>query len=193
MRSKSRKITCTKRGVFMTADSRHWIGRRRVAGPIRLRSIGRRYSDGATLVEIRFKTIHGNYQSELFEYSYLQPERWKDIKIRLGDQGYRWPDDPKVSTGILKELTSVHPQPTFVLASAPGWYGEDFVLPDEVFSANDKKIDIRIDPESDGHIGVFALGDGSLTGWQETVGIPARKSSCMRVAIAAPFAAPAAP
>ena len=28
------------------------------------------------------------------------------------------------------------------------------------------------------------------TGWQETVGVPARKSSCMRVAIAAAFAAP---
>ena len=164
MKTKSSKITCTKRGVFMTTDSKHWIGRRRVAGPIRLKSIGRRYSDGATLVEIRFKTIHGNYQSELFEYSYLQPERWKDIKARLGDQGYRWPDDPKVSTGILRELASVQPEPTFVFASAPGWHGADFVLPDEVFSAQDKKMDIRIDPEADGHIGLFARGKGSLTG-----------------------------
>jgi hypothetical protein len=31
MKTKSSKITCTKRGVFMTTDCKHWIGRRRVA------------------------------------------------------------------------------------------------------------------------------------------------------------------
>ena len=64
------------------------------------------------------------------------------------------------------------------------------MLPGKVFSPPGSGTDYRIDPKSHAHIGAFVCGKGSLEGWQETVAKPARKSSCLRVAIAAAFAAP---
>jgi len=64
------------------------------------------------------------------------------------------------------------------------------VLPDKVFSPPGSGTDYRIDPKSPAHIGAFVCGKGSLEGWQEAVAKPWKKSSCLRVAIAAAFAAP---
>jgi putative DNA primase/helicase len=66
------------------------------------------------------------------------------------------------------------------------------VLPDAVFSPQERKTDYRIDPDSHAHVGAFKCGKGSLKGWQQTVAKVAKKSSCLRVAIAAAFAAPLA-
>jgi Domain of unknown function (DUF927) len=63
-------------------------------------------------------------------------------------------------------------------------------LPGKVFGPHGSGTEYRIDPDSDAHIGAFVCGKGTLEGWQETVAKPARKSSCLRVAIAAAFAAP---
>ena len=161
-----------------------------MADPIKVRSIGTRLADKVTLVEIKFKTIHGDYRSEMFPFSCLQRERWGEIKVRVGDQGYQWPEDRNVSNEILRQLAAKQPKRRFFLVSAPGWYQSEFVLPGKVFSPPGCKTDYRIDPDSDAHIGAFVCGKGSLEGWQKTVAKPARKSSCLRVAIAAAFAAP---
>ena len=70
-------ITRTREGVFLTAGDKCT----RVANPIKVRSIGTRLADKVTLVEIKFKTIHGDQRSEMFPFSYLQRERWGEIKI----------------------------------------------------------------------------------------------------------------
>jgi uncharacterized protein (DUF927 family) len=142
------------------------------------------------LVEIEFKTVDGEYRSKMFEFFYLQPERRREIKIQLGDEGYRWPQDTHFSNEIVKQLAATDPKRRFILVSAPGWYKSEFVLPDKVFSPLGRGTDFRIDPDADGHLGAFVCGDGSLEGWQRTVAKPARKLSCLRVAIAAAFAAP---
>jgi hypothetical protein len=67
MRKTAFTITRKSDGVFLTVGDKCT----RVADPIRLRSIGTRLSDKVTMVEIRFKTIHGDYRSEMFEFSYL--------------------------------------------------------------------------------------------------------------------------
>ena len=95
-----------------------------------------------------------------------------------------------VSNEILRQLAAEQPKRRFVLVSAPGWYQPEFVLPGKVFSPPGSGTDYRIDPDSHAHVGAFVCGKGSLEGWQETVAKPARKSSCLRVAIAAAFAAP---
>ena len=183
MSKKAFKITRRRDGVFLTDET----STTRVADPIRVRSIGTRWSDKVTLVEIRFKTIHGDYRSEMFEFSYLQPERRTEIKVRVGDQGYRWPEDRAVSNELLRQLAAKQPKCRFFLVSAPGWYETEFVLPGVVFSSRKPKTDYRIDPGSDAHIGPFVCAKGSLKGWQETVAKPAKKSSCLGVAIAASF------
>jgi hypothetical protein len=190
MRKKAFTITCTGDGVFLAQATPNGDNRIRVADPISVRSIGTRFSDKVTLAEIRFKTIHGDYRSELFEFSCLQPEKRAEIKVRVGDQGYRWPEDRDVSGEILRQLAAEHPKRRFVLVSAPGWYESEFVLPGTVFSPPKLGTDFRIDSTSDAHIGAFTCGKGSLKGWQEAVAKPARMSSCLRVAIAAVFAAP---
>src|SRR5258708_4688975 len=106
MRQKALEITCTRGGVFLAEATPNGDNHIRVADPIRVRSIGTRYSDKVTLVEIKFKTIHGDYRSEMFEFSYLQPERRTEIKVRVGDQGYQWPEDRSVANEILKQLAT---------------------------------------------------------------------------------------
>jgi uncharacterized protein (DUF927 family) len=179
-------ITRKRDGVFSTAGDEC----RRVADPIKVRSIGTRLADKVTLVEIKFKTIDGDARSETFPFSYLHRERWDKIKVRVGDQGYVWPEDRKVSNEILRQLAAEQPKCRFCQVSAPGWYQSEFVLPGRIFSPPGSGTDYRIDPDSDAYIGAFVCGKGSLEGWQETVAKPARKSSCLRVAIAAAFAAP---
>jgi uncharacterized protein (DUF927 family) len=183
-------ITRKRDGVFLTEKTAKGNKCSRVADPIRVRSIGTRWSDKVTLVEIRFKTIHGDYRSEMFEFSYIHPEKRAEIKARVGDQGYRWPEDRAVSNEILKQLAAARPKRRFVLVSAPGWYEPELVLPGKVFSPPGRKTDYRIDPASHAHVGAFKCGKGSLKSWQQTVATVAKKSSCLRVAIAAAFAAP---
>jgi hypothetical protein len=190
MRRTAFKITRTRDGVFMTERRSNGDKCAKVADPIRVRSIGTRLADRVTLFEIKFKTIHGDYRSEMFPFSYLQRERWGEIKVRVGDQGYQWPEDRNVSNELLRQLAARQPKRRFSLVSAPGWYQSEFVLPGKVFSPAERKTDYRIDPDSDAHIGLFVCGKVSLEGWQEAVAKPARKSSCLRVAIAAAFAAP---
>jgi hypothetical protein len=180
------RITRDDDGVFLTAGDKC----SRVADPISVRSIGTRLADKAILVEIKFKTIEGDTRSETFPFSYLHRERWDKIKVRVGDQGYVWPADRNVSNEILRQLATEQPKRRFVQVSAPGWYQPEFVLPGKVYGPPGSGTDYRIDPNSDAHIGAFVCGRGSLEGWQETVAKPARKSSCLRVAIAAAFAAP---
>ena len=179
----TKKITLSKEGVFLGDGVR-------VAEPIKIKAIGKRQADKKTLVEIEFKTVDGECCSKSLEFSYLQPERRREIKIRLGDEGYRWPQDSHISNEIVKQLAATVPKRRFILVSAPGWYELEFVLPDRVFSPVGRGTDYRIDPDSGSHLGAFQCGSGSLKGWQETVARPARKSSCLRVAIAAAFAAP---
>jgi hypothetical protein len=180
---KTCQIRLSKKGVLLADGTR-------VAEPIKVGAIGKRQSDKKTLVEIKFKTVDGEYCSKTFDFSYLQPERRREIKIQLGDEGYKWPQDAHISNEIVKRLASEEPNRRFILVSAPGWYESEFVLPDLVFSSPGRATDYRIDPDADGHLGAFLCGKGSLKGWQETVAKPARKSSCLRVAMAAAFAAP---
>jgi hypothetical protein len=179
-------ITCKRDGVFLTVGDKCI----RVADPIRVRSIGTRLADKVTLFEIKFETIDGDTRSETFPFSYLHRERWDKIKVRVGDQGYVWPEDRHVSDEILRQLAAERPKRRFVQVSAPGWYQPAFVLPGKVYGPPGSGTDYRIDPDSDAHVGAFACGKGSVEGWQEAVAKPARKSSCLRVAIAAAFAAP---
>jgi Domain of unknown function (DUF927) len=190
LEKKELNITSTTDGVFMTKNTEDGGRSTRVADPIEIRSIGTRQSDQTTFVEIRFKTIRGDYLTEILEFSYLQPERRRDIKIRVGDKGYRWPQDSHVSNEIVKHLASKEPKQRFILVSAPGWYESQFVLPDKVFSPPGRRTDFRIDPDAGAHVGAFVSGPGSLKGWREKVAKPAKKSSCLRVAIAAALAAP---
>ena len=95
-----------------------------------------------------------------------------------------------LSSAILDALERSQPKRTFKMVRAPGWYGSVFAIPGRVFAPGDDRSEIYIDPKSDTHVGAFVIGDGSLKEWQELVAKPSRKSSRLRLSIAAAFAAP---
>jgi uncharacterized protein (DUF927 family) len=122
--------------------------------------------------------------------SNLLPKNRDEIKNKLADLGYEWPEDGDLTSSILQKVATTRPKREFLMVSAPGWYDSAFVLPDKVFARGNKTPKICIDPKSDAHVGAFALGVGSLKGWRELVAKPSRQSSRLRLSIAAALAAP---
>jgi uncharacterized protein (DUF927 family) len=184
-------IELTARGVFQirttpAGDTK----RKKIARPIHLRAIGKRESDGATFAQIRFRTMHGDDRSEFFAMSNLLPKNRYEIKNKLADLGYEWPEDGDLTSSILQKVATTRPKREFLMVSAPGWYAPAFVIPGKVFASGNNKPEIYIDPNSDAHVGAFALGEGSLKGWQDLVAKPSRQSSRLRLSIAAALAAP---
>jgi putative DNA primase/helicase len=181
-------IELTRQGVFLT-NTPGGAGRKKIAAPIRLRAIGKK-ADGTTMAQIRFRTMHGDYRSEFFAMSNLLPKNRGEIKNKLADLGYEWPEDGDLTSSILQKVATSRPKREFRMVSAPGWYDSAFVLRNKVFAPGNKTPEIYIDPKSDAHVGAFALGEGSLKDWQEFVAKPSRQSSCLRLSIAAALAAP---
>jgi uncharacterized protein (DUF927 family) len=184
-------IELTSGGVFQISTTPGGdTERRKIARLIRLRAIGKRDSDGGTFAQLRFRTIHGDTRTEFVEFSNLLPENWQLIKNRLANLGYRWPKDEVLAQKLLDQIANGMPKERFRMVGAPGWYDSAFVIPNQVFARGDNEPEIYVDPNGDGHLGAFVLGEGSLKHWQEFVAKPSRQSSCLRLSIAAALAAP---
>jgi uncharacterized protein (DUF927 family) len=133
--------------------------------------------------------MHGDYRSELFTWSKLLPKNRHEIKNKLAELGYEWPENEAQTGEILKRVANAAPERQFRVVSAPGWYESVLVRPGQVFARGINKPEIYIDPKNDAHLGAFILGEGSLKGWQELVAKPSRQSSCLRLSIAAALGA----
>jgi uncharacterized protein (DUF927 family) len=184
-------IELTRHGVFQISMAP--VGkpaRKKIARLIRLRAIGKRESDDATFAQIRFRTMHRDYRSEFFAMSNLLPKKRHEIKNKLADLGYEWPENEGLSAAILHRVANTRPEREFRIVSAPGWCDSAFVIPDQVFAHGNNKPEIYIDPKTDAHVGAFILGEGSLKNWQELVAKPSRRSRCLRLSIAAALGAP---
>ena len=97
-------IELTRQGVFQIRTTRLATrSERKSRRPIRLRAIGKRKVDGVTFAQIRFRTMHGDYRSELFAMSNLLPKNRDEIKNKLADLGYEWPEDEALTGEILQE------------------------------------------------------------------------------------------
>jgi uncharacterized protein DUF927 len=79
------------------------------------------------------------------------------------------------------------PSRRFTFVGAPGWSGNSIVTPRRCYGGTKR---IVIDPESGAHLASYAKGSGSLKRWQGTVGRLAKKSTGLRLSIAAALAAP---
>jgi uncharacterized protein (DUF927 family) len=183
-------IELTKRGVFrIKVGPAGDIEKEKIAGPIRLRAIGEN-EDGDTLAQICFRTRHGAHRMEFFPSSTLLPENRNTIKFKLADRGYEWPRDVQLSSEILDALNKSSPKREFFAVRAPGWYDSVYVIPGQTFRASDSNLEVFINNrDSDAHVGAFIVGQGSLKDWQQRVAKPSRKSSRLRLSIAAALAA----
>jgi putative DNA primase/helicase len=184
----SKKLELVKNGFFKTTVAESKTKLTRVAAPIRLRALGRR-ENGDTVAQIRFKTMHGGYETEFFVMSDLLRENRQRVKERLAERGYDWPEG-EVAQRILDAVAKTRPARRFRLVSAPGWYCSEtmYVVRDRTFSRA-KCEEVFIDSNTDAHLAAF-LVCGSLEGWRELVAKPSRTSCRLRLAIAAAFAAP---
>ena len=59
--------------------------------------------------QIRFRTMHGDYRSEFFAMSNLLPKNRDEIKNKLADLGYEWPEDEGLAGSILKKIANTRP------------------------------------------------------------------------------------
>jgi putative DNA primase/helicase len=183
-------IELNRHGVFLiTNTSKGQIQRKRFARSIRLRAFGRA-EDGVTVAQVRFRTRHGQSLRQSFPGSSLLPENTKIIKNALADLGYEWPSDEELCKAIFDALRESRPKRTFHLVRAPGWYGSVFAIPGQAFEPGGNHTEVHLDPKSDAHVGAFVAGEGSLKDWQDRVAKPSRKSSRLRLSIAAALAAP---
>jgi uncharacterized protein (DUF927 family) len=184
-------IEFTARGVLQISSTPagDTEPKKKIAAPIRLRAIGKK-EDGTTIAQIRFQTMHGDHRSAFFPMSNLLPKNRDEIKNKLADLGYEWPEDGDLASSILQKVATTRPKREFLMVSAPGWHEVAFVIPRKVFARGNKAPEIYIDPHNDAHVGAFVLGEGSLKGWQEFVAKPSRRSSRLRLSIAAALAAP---
>jgi hypothetical protein len=189
-------VELTPKGVYLLKRANGRMIREKIAKRLYIRAIGRRETDGVTFAQVRFRTIHGTTLTEMFERSYLLPNKRHQIKSRLADLGYEWPEEPALANAILKALAQSRPARRVRIVPAPGWYrsesgsGSVLLRPGQVFAPNGIDGEIIIDPNTHAHIGAYLLSEGSLEGWQELVAKPSRKSTRLRLAIAAAFAAP---
>ena len=184
------KIDLARNGVFLIKGTPEGqVQKKRIARSIRLRAYGKA-EDGVTVAQIQFRTRHGNSIRECFPCSNLLPENRSTIKNKLADLGYEWPGEAALTKVIFDALAKCQPKRAFRLVRAPGWYDSVFAIPGRAFEPGDNHAEVYIDPKSDAHVGAFAVGEGSLKDWQERVAKPSRKSSRLRLSIAAAFAAP---
>ena len=91
---------------------------------------------------------------------------------------------------ILNEIRTARPNGNFASLVRLDGMIPRLRFPRQVFARDDAKTEIYLDSKTDAHLGAFVLGEGSLKDWQELVAKPSRKSSRLRLSIAAALAAP---
>jgi hypothetical protein len=180
--TKRAPIKLTKAGVFLVTSR----GEQRIAAPIRFHAIGERL-DRTKVVEIRFVNCDGKRLSEQFDMAAINFRNLSTIADALGNKGYLWPADGVSAVEILKVVVAEIPSRRFAFVGAPGWYDDAIVTPLHRYGGTKR---ILIDPDTGAHLASYTKGPGSLRGWKKTVGRLAKRSTRLRLSIAAAFAAP---
>lgn len=118
MKKSAPVVELTRKGVYLLKRANGRMIREKIAKRLYIRAIGRRETDGVTFAQVRFRTIHGTTLTEMFERSYLLPNKRHQIKPRLADLGYEWPEDTAVANAILKALGGLDPFSAVIMCTA---------------------------------------------------------------------------
>jgi putative DNA primase/helicase len=182
------RVELSIEGVFITDG---YGKKTRVAAPIRYDAVGTRIADNTKVALISFENLDGNQLSEEFNLSSFLPKNRFEIVERLANKGYCWPSANELIEPIFATLIADMPERRYKVVGAPGWYDEIYVTPDREYgSKHPKHRSFAIDRETGAKVAPFLRGPGSLKGWKRTVARVAKKSSPLRLCIAAGFAAP---
>lgn len=179
-----------KDGTFWEVNTKNGIRTKKIAEKIYVRAYGIRVADKAHVAQLRFKIRGGGFRSEFINCDQLVWTKRSELVSALALAGFVWPADRKEIDAIVRALLAQKPKRQFVIVSTPGWYGEDYILPDEVISKTEKTLEVFLDPNTDAQLGAYLVGDGSLELWKEKVAKLCKKSSRLRLSVAAALAAP---
>jgi hypothetical protein len=179
-----------KDGTFWEVNTKNGIKTKKIAEKIYVRAYGIRVADKTHVAQLRFKIRGGGFRSEFINCDQLVWTKRSELVSTLALAGFIWPADRKEIDAIVRALHAQKPKRQFVMVSTPGWYGEDYILPDEVISKTEKKLEVFLDPNTDAQLGAYLVGAGSLKLWKEKVAKPCQKSSRLRLSVAAALAAP---
>lgn len=178
-------IELSKDGVYR----RNGLARKLVAGPIKLAAVVKSAFDGKEFAEIAFTSWDGVRKFAHVEMAALNFRNHHQVIDKLTNDGYRWPTDPKAAKAIVAELAQTTPKRIYTLVGSYGWHGPTFFTSYGQYPASGRN-KLRIDEQTPARCAPYLLGPGSLDGWKSTVGQVARRSSILRLCIAAGFAAP---
>lgn len=184
MKKSHDRIKRTKSGVFLVSAN----GKRQIAAPIRFNAIGHRVSGNkkVAMAEIAFVTRKSATVSEFFHMSATTPRNRNRIIDALADADYRWPTESKLPERLIEDVLADEPSRSFTMVGAPGWYDGTFLNSLRQYGKGNRFV---LDPNAGAHVARVTLGQGSLQGWQSTVGKIARKSSRLRLMVGAAFGA----
>jgi putative DNA primase/helicase len=187
MRTKQSQFEFSPKGVFRKSNG----GRERISGRIRYKAVGTRVADNTKVALITFENLDGEELSETFALADFLPRNRINVLEQLANKGYRWPARKGLTEAILSELTAIPPKRRFLMVGAPGWYDSIYVTPDREYGPKKSKLrSYRIDNKTGASVASLILGTDSLKGWKKNVARAAKRSSIMRLGIAAAFAAP---
>lgn len=111
-----------------------------------------------------------------------------EFRARLLQEGLDIKQNPKAKLALAAYIQEFKPKQTLRCVTRIGWYGEAFVLPDEVFGG---KGEITFQSE---HLGFHKFeAKGSLEDWRENIGEFCSGNSRLMFAVSAAFACPLLP
>jgi len=179
-----------KDGTFWEVNTKNGVKTIKIAEKIYVRAYGIRVADQTHVAQLRFQIRGGGFRSQFVNCDQLVWTKRPELISTLALAGFIWPPDRKEIDAIVRALLAQKPKRQFVMVSTPGWYGEDYILPDEVISKTEKTLEVFLDPNTDAQLGAYLVGAGSLKLWKEKVARPCQTSSRLRLCVAAALAAP---
>ena len=175
------RFEVTRDGLFAHPKRRSSI---RVCDPISVEAIATEEGGAKYVAVIKFRDhVAGSTRREFVPLGDLRKSGI--LRDRLSNSGFAWPGDPAKSKLLIRHL-NMTPERRCDIALRTGWFGERYVLPDQIIGSGDREIMYQPTVQ---RRSVERHTSGRLAGWKQHVAIPLTHSSRGILSIGVSFAA----
>jgi Domain of unknown function (DUF927) len=144
-----------KDGTFWKVNTKTGV---KIAERIYVRAYGIRVADQTHVAQLRFQIRGGGFRNAFINCDQLVWTKRSELTGALALAGFVWPTDRKGIDAIIMALLNQRPKRKFVMVSTPGWYENDYILPDEVISKTENKLlEVFLDPNTDAQLGAYLV------------------------------------
>jgi putative DNA primase/helicase len=178
-------LSISVRGVYLRLPSADATARpaKKVAERIEVGALVTTEGTTNKLIEMRFFDRNRDFMQVPMLPSEF--EDFRQFKRLLLDQGYKFPEDPKVAQMLHSDLVKQTPKQRQHVVHRQGWHGNHFVFAGEPVRLADRVL--SFEPANPDHARNFGKG-GTLPGWRDGVAKHARHSTRLTLAISLAFA-----